>query len=113
MHILKILKYVVNFNEIPKILREREAGKMLTNYLFGIPIIKIINLEEANKLNDINNWSDVKLLRNIFPKDKPPIDKKLINKNIDYLDLYFTEDDIDDKNFKKVKLYEDIGIDID
>ena len=113
MHILKILKYVVNFNEIPKILREREAGKMLTNYLFGIPIIKIINLEEANKLNDINNWSDVKLLRNIFPKDKPPIDKKLINKNIDYLDLYFTEDDIDEKNIKKVKVYEDIGIDID
>ena len=113
MHILKILKYVVNFNEIPKIAREREAGKMLINYLFGIPIIKSINLEEANKLNDINNWSDVNLLRNIFPKDKPPIDKKLINKKIDYLDLCFTEDDIDDKNVKKVKVYEDIGIDID
>ena len=113
MHILKFLKNDANFNEMPKTPREREASKMLINYLFGIPIIKSINLEEANKLNDINNWSDVNLLRKIFPKDKSPIDKKLINKNIDYLDLYFTEDDIDEKNIKKVKVYEDIGIDID
>ena len=113
MHILKFLKNDANFNEMPKTPREREAGKMLINYLFGIQIIKSINLEEANKLNDINNWSDVNLLRKIFPKDKSPIDKKLINKNIDYLDLYFTEDDIDEKNIKKVKVYEDIGIDID
>ena len=113
MLILKFLKNDANFNEMPKTPREREAGKMLINYLFGIPIIKSINLEEANKLNDINNWSDVNLLRKIFPKDKSPIDKKLINKNIDYLDLYFTEDDIDEKKKKKVKVYEDIGIDID
>ena len=54
MHILKFLKNEVNFNQMPKTPREREAGKMLINYLFDIPTIKSINLEEANKINDIN-----------------------------------------------------------
>ena len=113
MHILKFLKNDANFNEMQKTPRKREAGKMLMNYLFGIPTIKSINLEEANKLNDIQNWTDVNLLRKIFHKDNELIEKKSFNKNIDYLDLYFTEDDIDDENIKKVKVYEDIGIDID
>ena len=113
MHIFKFLKNDANFNEMPKTPRKREAGKMLMNYLFGIPTIKSINLDEANKLNDIQNWTDVNLLRKIFHKDNELIEKKSFNKNIDYLDLYFTEDDIDDENIKKVKVYEDIGLDID
>ena len=56
---------------------------------------------------------NINLLRNIFHKDNEPIKKESVVKNIDYLDLYFTEDDIEDENIKKVKLYEDIGIDID
>ena len=113
MHIFKFLKKDANFNEMQKTPRKREAGKMLINYLFEIPNIKSINLDEANKLNDIQNWTDVNLLRKIFHKDNELIEKKSFNKNIDYLDLYFTEDDIDDENIKKVKVYEDIGIDID
>ena len=114
MHILKFLKNEVSFNQIPKTPRKREAGKMLINYLFGIPTIKSITLEEANKINDINTWGDINLLRNIFHKDNDPIKKEFVVKNIDYLDLYYTEDDIEDEeNIKKVKEYEDIGIDID
>ena len=114
MHILKFLKNEVSFNQIPKTPRKREAGKMLINYLFGILTIKSITLEEANKINDINTWGDINLLRNIFHKDNEPIKKEFVVKNIDYLDLYYTEDDIEDEeNIKKVKEYEDIGIDID
>ena len=113
MHILKYLKNEASFNEMPKTPRNREAGKMLINYLFGKPTIKSINLEEAQKINDCNNWKDITKLQKIFPNDNEPIEMKSINKNEDYLDLYFTEDDIDEENIKKIKVYEDIGIDID
>ena len=86
---------------------------MLINYLFGRPTIKSINLDEAEKINDCNNWKDITILRNIFHNDKEPIEKETIIKNVDCLDLYYTEDDIEENNIKKVKIYEDIGIDID
>ena len=113
MHILKYLKNEASFNEMPKTPRNREAGKMLINYLFGKPTIKRINLEEAQKINDCNNWKDITKLNKIFPNDNEQVEKKSINKNEDCLDLYFTEDDIEEENIKKIKVYEDIGIDID
>jgi hypothetical protein len=113
MHILKYLKNEASFNEMPKTPRNRETGKMLINYLFGKPTIKSINLEEAQKINDCNNWKDITKLQKIFPNDNEPVEMKSINKNEDYLDLYLTEDDIDEENIKKIKVYEDIGIDID
>ena len=113
MHILKYLKNEVNFNDMPKTPREREAGKMLINYLFGIPTIKSINLDEAKKINDIKNWNDINLLKKIFINENQPIENKSFVKKVDCLDLYFTEDDNEDESIKKVKIYEDIGIDID
>ena len=41
MHILKYLKNEVNFNDMPKTPREREAGKMLINYLGSKLTIRI------------------------------------------------------------------------
>ena len=113
MHILKYLKNEASFNEMPKTPRNREAGKMLINYLFGIPTIKSINLEEAKKINDTKNWNDTSILKKIFHDDNEVIEDESIIKNVDYLDLYFTEDDIEDESIKKIKIYEDIGIDID
>ena len=114
MHILKFLKKNVNFNEMPQTPRKREAGKMLINYLFGRPTIKSINLEEAEKINDLNTWNDINLLRNIFPTEKEILEKKeSYNKKIDHIDLYFTEEDIDEENYKKEEEVQDIGIDID
>ena len=113
MHILKYLKNEISFNEMPKTPRNREAGKMLINYLFGKPTIKSINLDEAEKINDCNNWKDITKLQKIFPNDNEPIENNSIIKNVDCLDLYYTEDDIEENNIKKVKIYEDIGIDID
>ena len=113
MHILKYLKNEISFNEMPKTLRNRETGKMLINYLFGKPTIKSINLDEAEKINDCNNWKDITKLQKIFPNDNEPIENNSIIKNVDCLDLYYTEDDIEENNIKKVKIYEDIGIDID
>ena len=105
MHILKYLKNNANFNSIPKTPRDREGGKMLINYLFGKPVIKRINLDEAKKINDLNYWKDVEELRKIFQKDNDLEEKDELNvKTIDHIDLYFTEEDVDD---------EDIGIDID
>ena len=113
MHILKYLKNEISFNEMPKTPRNRETGKMLINYLFGKPTIKSINLDEAEKINDCNNWKDITKLQKIFPNDNEPIENNSIIKNVDCLDLYYTEDDIEENNIKKVKIYEDIGIDID
>ena len=96
------MKKDVNFNNILETQREKECGKMFINYLFGIPVIKSINLDQAIKINDIKSWDDVKILRKIFPKKNESLDyNKLYNKNIDHVDLYFTEEDIEDENLKK------------
>ena len=108
MHIFKFLKNDVNFNKMPGTPREREEGKMLINYLFGQPVIKSINLEEAQKINDIN------LLRSIFPIEKELVkQRESYTKKIDHVDLYFTEEDIEDEIDEKEEEYRDIGIDID
>ena len=114
--ILNIFKYLKNeaiFNEIPKTSINRIEGKKLLNYLFGKSTIKSINLEEANKINDCNNWNDITILRNIFHKDNEPIKQESNTKNVDCLDLYFTEDDIEEENIKNIKIDEDSEIDID
>ena len=116
IHILKYLKKNVNFNNIPETPRGREGGKMFINYLFGIPVIKSINLDQAIKINNIKSWDDVEILRKIFPKEEKSLEKnKSSNENLDHVDLYFTGEDIDDENIKMKKINEDIdiGIDID
>ena len=114
MHIFKFLKNDVNFNKMPGTPREREEGKMLINYLFGQPVIKSINLEEAEKINNINTWNDINLLRSIFPIEKELVkQRESYTKKIDHVDLYFTEEDIEDEIDEKEEEYRDIGIDID
>ena len=115
IHILKYLKKSVNFNNIPKTPRDREGGKMFINYLFNMPVIRSINLEQAIKINDIKSWNDVEILRKIFPNKNELLKiNKSYNNNIDHVDLYLAEDDIEEnEDAKKEKLNEDIGIDID
>ena len=114
IHILKYLKKNVNFNNIPETPRNREGGKMFINYLFDMPVIKSINLVEALKINDIKSWEKIETLRKIFPKENELLEKDQIhNKNIDHVDLFYTQEDFEDENVKMEKIYEDIGIDID
>jgi len=118
IHILKYLKDNIDFNNISETPREREGGKMIINYLFGMPVIKSINLEQAKKINNIKSWEDVEILRKIFPKEDELIEKdKSYNNSVDNVDLYITEEDIEDENLKTEKKDDDndinIGIDID
>ena len=116
IQILKYLKNDIDFNNIPETPREREGGKMFINYLFGMPVIKSINLEQAKKINNIKYWEDIEDLRKIFLKNGELIENdKSYNKSVDHVDLYLTEEDIEDENLKKEKKDDDIdtGIDID
>jgi len=115
VHILKYLKKDVDFNEMPSTPRKREGGKMLINYLFGIPVIKCITLEEAKKINNITYWDDVEKLQTIFQKENELSETDENERKIsDHVDLYFTGEEIEDDDDRKVdNIYNDIGIDID
>ena len=115
VHILKYLKNDANFNEMPGTPRNREAGKMLINFLFGKPVIKRINLEEAKKINDINYWDNIDKLKSIFQEEKDELSEivKSDGKISDYIDLYFTGEEIEDQDITVDNIYNDIGIDID
>ena len=43
-----------------------EGGKILLQYLFNKPEIKLISVEQAKLLLDINNWKDGNKLKKIF-----------------------------------------------
>ena len=115
VHILKYLKKDVDFNEMPSTPRKREGGKMLINYLFGIPVIKCITLEEAKKINNITYWDDVEKLQTIFQKENELSETDENERKIsDHVDLYFTGEEIEDDDERKDdNIYNDIGIDID
>jgi len=113
MHILKYLKKEANFGNEPHTPRNREGGKMLINYLFGKPIIKSIDLNEARKINDINNWKNVERLRSIFSNEAniPKEDDEKIRVNKDFIDLLFTGEELNDEEDSNDNI--NIGIDID
>ena len=115
VHILKYLKKDVDFNEMPSTPREREGGKMLIKFLFGIPVIKSITLEEAKKINNIAYWDDVEKLQTIFRKENELSETEEKERKIsDHVDLYFTGEEIEDDDERKIdNIYDDIGIDID
>ena len=96
IHILKYLKPGANYNNIPKTPRGREGGKMFINYLFNKPIITRISLEQANAINDMDNWKDLNKLRNIFPKSEKSSsqsnNKEMQSKNFINLYLSLEED---------------------
>ena len=68
IHILKFMKKkkFKELNELPLTPKSKEGGKILINYLFGKPVIKKINEEQAEKILDINNWNNLDNLKNIF-----------------------------------------------
>ena len=68
IHILKFMKKkrFKELNELPLTPKNKERGKILINYLFGKPVIKKINEEQAEKILDINNWNNLDNLKNIF-----------------------------------------------
>ena len=88
---------------------------MLINYLFGIPVIKCITLEEAKKINNITYWDDVEKLQTIFQKENELSERDENERKIsDHVDLYFTGEEIEDDDDRIVdNIYNDIGIDID
>ena len=91
IHILKYLKKDYNFGEIPKTPRQREGGEMFINYLFGKPIIKTINIEQAKKINNINSWNNLDELRINFKDNEHNNQKANINnENLDHIDMYFS-----------------------
>ena len=113
MNILKYLKSEANFSNESNIPIYREGGKMLIIYLFGKPIIKSIDLNEARKINDINNWKNVESLRSIFSSKTniPKEDYEKMRINRDYIDLYFTGEELNDEEDSHNEV--NIEIDID
>ncbi len=113
MNILKFMKNNINLRKIPKTPREREEGEMLINYLFGYPVIKNININEAKNINNIKYWENLDKLRAIFKKKLLTAQKNkifysnIIHKNVDHINLYYTgegiNDDLTHKKFKKIK----------
>ena len=76
---------------------------MFINYLFNMPVITSINLDQAIKINDIKSWSDVEILRKIFPKENKSLEKNKSYNNIDHVDLYLAEEDIEEEEEEGVK----------
>ena len=56
----------------------------MINYLFGKPVIKKINEEQAEKILDINNWNNLDNLKNIFSSEN---EEKNEDKDI-YISFY-------------------------
>ena len=111
MHIFKYLKIDANFSAQPNTPRKREEGKILINYLFGKPVIQSIDLNEAKKINDINNWKNIENLRSIFSSETnlSEEDKEKMKINKDYINLCFTGEELDDNEDSDI----DINIDMD
>ena len=112
-HILKYLKREANFSNEPSTVRGSEEGKMLINYLFGKPIIKSIDINEARKINNINNWKNVESLRSIFSSNAnlPKEDEEKVKIHKDFIDLWLTGEEINDDEDSHRK--RNIGLDID
>ena len=123
MHILNYMKKDVNFAHIPKKPRGIEEGEMLINYLFGLPIINRIYLDEAIKINDIKNWESIEKLKSIFnfkeiqsEKTENNIDLKVKKRFYDHINLYFTRESInieEEEEEKEKEFYTENDSDID
>ena len=76
IHLLKFIKdklgnkhynSIIDFPSTPK---GQEGGKVFINYLFQVPMISEININQAEKILDINNWKNINNLYGIFTKQK-------------------------------------------
>ena len=111
-YLLKYCKKNSNYDNIPSTPNNKEGGKMFINYLFGLPTINEINLEQAKKINNLNNWENVKELRKIFNKKISESEKPGdINKEKKYVKFYLSEKDESFDDFGRTDPNE-IGIDI-
>ena len=89
-------------------------GNLYKNIIFGKPVIKRINLEEAKKINNIIYWGDIEKLKTIFKEEDELSEIEEAERKIsDHVDLYFTGEEIEDRDIKVDNIYNDIGIDID
>ena len=59
----------LSINNSPSTQKNREGGLTFINYLFGIPIINSINIEQSKKINDEKNWDNIDILKKIFEKE--------------------------------------------
>ena len=105
LHVLKFMKKNANFDNKPTTPRKKESGENLINYLFGTPSIRRIYINEALKIDDINNWKEIDNLKNIFNHEEltmeekdNALDKK--DKIDDHIDLYLTGENL---NIEEIK----------
>ena len=69
----------------------------MINYLFGKPVIKKINEEQAEKILDINNWNNLDNLKNIFSSEN---EEKNDDKDI-YISFYSTNLNEEERIYNK------------
>ena len=110
IHLLKFFKREkIYFNTIPGTPLSKEGGKVFINYLFGVSIVNSLTYEQSQKINDINSWNDIDILRNIFQNDKKITeDKESSNNSIFYIKYYSS-----DYDFELKELSNDYWMDLD
>ena len=101
----------LSINNSPSTQKNREGGLTFINYLFGIPIINSINIEQSMKINDEKNWDNIDILKKIFEKEnKIKNDEEAKVKSKFFIKFYDTnfENEMEDN-----KLDNDSWLDID
>ena len=61
----KIIRFK-NKKVFPDTPKQKEGGKFFIKYLFDVYSFNHINLEQANKILNINNWKELTELKKIF-----------------------------------------------
>jgi len=93
--LLKFLKKSLSDDYILQTQKIEEEGKIFINYLFDLSKIESISLEQAEKINDIKNWCNINILRNIFINENK--ETKTENNNNLYK-IYYDEDEEEEKS---------------
>jgi len=86
-HFLRLLDK--NKKVFPLTPRQREGGRLFIKYLFDVYSINHINLEQANKILDIETWKDHKELKNIFIDQLEDVEKEKGENFDEFLHNYF------------------------
>ena len=71
VHIVKffnINEQTLSLNNSPSTPKNREGG-MTFIYLFGIPIINSITIEQSKKINNEKSWDNIDFLKKIFEEE--------------------------------------------
>ena len=95
IHLLKFIKEKQDnkvYESISDLLltpKGSEGGKVVINYLFQKHLINEININQANKILDINNWKNIKNLCKIFVN---PDDDLISNSQIFSIKYYISDE---------------------